>query len=60
MPVGVSMFPHEIFRCSRRWAERRFRQLIHWRDFDRGGHFAALERPQVFVDELRDCFRQLR
>ena len=45
VPTGVSLFPKEIFRCSRRWAEQRFKNLIHWREFDRGGHFAALERP---------------
>ena len=60
VPTGISMFPKEIFRTSRRWAERRFTDLVHWREHDRGGHFAAFERPEVFVDELRDCFRALR
>lgn len=60
VPTGISMFPKEIFRTSRRWAERRFTDLVHWREHDRGGHFAAFERPDVFVDELRDCFRRLR
>ncbi|RLQ23231.1 alpha/beta fold hydrolase [Seongchinamella sediminis] len=60
MPVGCSIFPCEIFRCSRRWAEKRFSQLIHWNELDQGGHFAAFEQPEVFVQELRNCFRQLR
>ena len=60
LPTGISMFPKEIFRTSRRWAERRFTNLVHWREHDRGGHFAAFEQPDVFVDELRDCFRGLR
>lgn len=60
VPTGISMFPKEIFRTSRRWAERRFTNLVHWREHDRGGHFAAFEQPGVFVDELRDCFRELR
>ncbi len=60
LPVGISQFPKEIFRCSRRWAEARFKNLIHFRAFDKGGHFAALERPEVLVDEIRSCFRQLR
>ena len=47
-------------RTSRRWAEQRFRQLIHWSEPECGGHFAALEQPELFVRELRDCFRQLR
>ena len=60
MPVGCSIFPKEIFRTSRRWAERRFSNLIYWNELDRGGHFAALEQPQLFLAELRDCFRNLR
>ena len=60
LPTGVSIYPKEIFRASRRWAERHYRNLIHWNELDRGGHFAALERPQVFVDEVRACFRTQR
>jgi pimeloyl-ACP methyl ester carboxylesterase len=60
MPVGASIFPKEIFRCSRRWAEKRYSNIIHWNQLDKGGHFAAFEQPAVFVDELRNCFAQLR
>jgi epoxide hydrolase len=60
IPVGCSIFPKEIFRCSRRWAEKRFGNLVHWNELDKGGHFAAFERPEVFVDEVRGCFRSLR
>lgn len=60
IPVGCSIFPKEIFRCSRRWAEQRFSRLVHWRELDRGGHFAAFEQPALFVDELRACFGSLR
>jgi pimeloyl-ACP methyl ester carboxylesterase len=60
MPVGCSIFPKEIFRCSRRWAQKRFTNLIHWNELERGGHFAAMEQPGVFVDEVRTCFRGLR
>ncbi len=60
MPTGCSIFPQEIFRCSRRWAEKRFTNLVHWNELERGGHFAALEQPEIFVTEVRDCFRQLR
>jgi len=59
-PTGISLFPKEIFRSSRRWAEQRFRHIVHWREFDRGGHFAALERPEVLVEEIRTTFRPLR
>ena len=60
MPTGASIFPHEIFRTSRRWAEKRFSNLIYFNELDQGGHFASLEQPEVFVREIRDCFRVLR
>jgi pimeloyl-ACP methyl ester carboxylesterase len=59
-PVGCSLFPAEILRTSRRWAERRFSNLIYWNEPPRGGHFAAFEQPELFVEELRNCFRPLR
>ena len=60
IPVGCSIFPKEIFRCSRRWAQKRFTNLFHWNELERGGHFAALEQPELFLGELRTCFRALR
>jgi pimeloyl-ACP methyl ester carboxylesterase len=60
IPTGCSIYPKEIFRCSRRWAEKKFTKLVHWNELDRGGHFAAFERPEVFVDEVRACFRHVR
>ena len=60
IPVGCSIFPKEIFRCSRRWAQKRYSNLIHWNELERGGHFAAIEQPEIFMQEVRDCFRQLR
>jgi pimeloyl-ACP methyl ester carboxylesterase len=60
IPVGCSIFPKEIFRCSRRWAEKRFEKLVHWNDLDKGGHFAAFEQPATFVNEVRTCFRRMR
>ncbi|WP_449472874.1 hypothetical protein [Sphingobium chungangianum] len=56
IPVGVSIFAHEIFRPSRRWAERSYPRLIHWNELDAGGHFAAFEQPALFAEELRTCF----
>jgi pimeloyl-ACP methyl ester carboxylesterase len=60
MPVGCSIFPREIFRTSRRWAEKRFTNLVHWNELDKGGHFAALEQPGTFLNEVRTAFRSLR
>lgn len=59
IPSGYSMFPHEIMRASRRWAESRFTNLVYWNSVERGGHFAAMERPALFVDEVRACFREM-
>ncbi len=60
VPVGCSIFPKEIFRTSKRWAEKAFGELLHFNTLDKGGHFAAFEQPETFVDEVRTCFRSLR
>ena len=60
VPTGCSIFPKEIFQCSRRWAEKKFTNLVHWNELDAGGHFAAFEKPEVYVDEVRTCFRHVR
>jgi pimeloyl-ACP methyl ester carboxylesterase len=60
VPTAVSVFPKEIFRPSRRWAERRYVNIVHWEEPDRGGHFAAFEQPALFVDQVRKAFRGLR
>lgn len=59
-PTGISMFPGEQLRLSRRWAEARFAKLVHFGELDRGGHFAAMEQPDLLVEELRSTFRSLR
>jgi pimeloyl-ACP methyl ester carboxylesterase len=60
VPTGCSLFPKEILRLSRRWAEQRFTDLRYWHEVDRGGHFAALEQPDLFVNEVRSFFRLVR
>ena len=59
-PTGISMFPGEQLRLSRRWAERRFARLVHFNELDAGGHFAAMEQPETFVEEVMRTFRSLR
>ncbi|AYO95585.1 epoxide hydrolase family protein [Xanthomonas axonopodis] len=59
-PTGISMFPGEQVRISRRWAERRFADLRFFAEAERGGHFVAMENPPAFVDHLRDTFQSLR
>ena len=60
VPSGVSIFPKEIFKASRRWAETRFKDLRYYNVLDKGGHFAAFEQPEAFVQEVRACFRAIR
>ena len=60
VPVGCSQFPKEVYRASRRWAEKRFPDLRWWNELDKGGHFPAFEQPQIFVDEVRSFFRRVR
>ena len=60
IPVGVSVFPDELYTVSRRWAEQAYPKLIHYNKLDKGGHFAAWEQPKIFCDEVRATFRSLR
>lgn len=60
LPVGVSVFPKELFKPSKRWAKRNYLDLIHWNELDKGGHFAAFEQPEAFTTEVQKCFRALR
>ncbi|MCP3802840.1 epoxide hydrolase [Allokutzneria sp. A3M-2-11 16] len=60
VPVGAAIFPGEMLRPSRRWAERRFTDIRQWSEMPRGGHFGAFEQPELFVDDVRSFFRLLR
>ncbi|GGV67011.1 hydrolase [Streptomyces griseoloalbus] len=60
VPAGFSIFPGEAVQASRRWIERRYTDVLHYRRLDRGGHFAALEQPSVLTEEIRTTFRSLR
>jgi epoxide hydrolase len=60
VPVGCSVFPKDIVRPSRRWAEKQYPDLRYWNEPAKGGHFAAFEQPAIFVDEVRAAFRSFR
>ena len=60
IPVGVTVFPDELYPAPRTWAEKAYPKLIHFNVVDEGGHFAAWEQPQVFSEEMRATFRSLR
>ena len=57
----MTVFPDEIYRAPRSWAERAYRNLIYFNEVDKGGHFAAWEQPDAFLGrELRAAFRPMR
>jgi pimeloyl-ACP methyl ester carboxylesterase len=60
LPVAVTVFPRDIPRPPRSWIEDTYTDLIHYAEADRGGHFAALEQPDVLVAEIRTGLRSLR
>jgi epoxide hydrolase len=57
VPAGCSVFPKEVPRPSRRWAQRRFTNIVYWNQPGRGGHFAAWEQPGLFTAEVRAAAR---
>ena len=60
VPAAVSIFPEEIYQGPRSWSERAYKNLLHFNELPRGGHFAAWEQPQLLSEELRASFRSLR
>jgi pimeloyl-ACP methyl ester carboxylesterase len=60
LPVGITVFPEEVYRPPETWARRAYRNLTYFHAVDKGGHFAAWEQPALFATELRSAFRSLR
>lgn len=58
-PVGLTIMPGEYVRRSRRWAQRRYPNLVHFNEAQRGGHFALLEQPDLLVADIRATFSSL-
>jgi pimeloyl-ACP methyl ester carboxylesterase len=59
VPTGVAAFPKEVLPAPRRWCEPAY-NITHWSDMPRGGHFAAFEQPELFVDDVRAFFATVR
>ena len=59
VPTGVAIFPKDLSRPPREWAER-FYNVRHWTEMPRGGHFAASEQPDLLAEDLRTFFRHFR
>jgi len=60
VPVGVTVFPDDVYRPPETWARRAYPTLAYFHEVGKGGHFAAWEQPQLFSEEIRAAFRQLR
>jgi len=60
VPLGVAVFPADPFPAIRRFAERHNPDIVHWTELDRGGHFAAMEEPDLLVADVRAFFRRVR
>jgi epoxide hydrolase len=60
VPTGVAVFPKEIVPPVRRWMAESYPNIRHWSEMPKGGHFAAFEQPELFVQEVRSFFRTLR
>jgi microsomal epoxide hydrolase len=58
-PIGVAVFPRDLTLPIRRFAEPTHK-VVHWSEFDRGGHFAAMEVPELLIADVRTFFRQFR
>ncbi len=60
VPVGVTVFPDDVYRPPQTWARRAYPTLTYFHEVDKGGHFAAWEQPDLFSAEIRAAFRSLR
>jgi pimeloyl-ACP methyl ester carboxylesterase len=60
LPVGFTTFPGELWRAPRTWLEKSYPNVTYFNEVDKGGHFAAWEEPQLFAEEVRAAFRELR
>jgi pimeloyl-ACP methyl ester carboxylesterase len=59
VPTGVARYPKEVLRWPRSWVEEQY-NVTRWVTMPRGGHFAAMEQPELFTDDLQEFFRTVR
>ncbi|MBB4482289.1 epoxide hydrolase family protein [Rhizobium etli] len=60
IPVGITVFPKEIYKAPESWSRQAYPSLVYYHQVERGGHFAAWEQPQLFAQELRAAFKSVR
>jgi pimeloyl-ACP methyl ester carboxylesterase len=56
----LNAYPDEIYTAPKSWAEKAYPKLVHYKKMPKGGHFAAWEQPESFVEEMRASFKTLR
>jgi len=54
VPSAITIYPGDVERCPRPWAQQRYRRIVHWGTPERGGHFPSMEVPDRFVEDLRE------
>jgi len=59
IPTGCALYPGDVRRIPRAWAERAY-EIVQWREMPAGGHFPSVEVPELFVEDLRAFFRRFR
>jgi pimeloyl-ACP methyl ester carboxylesterase len=60
VPVGVTVFPGEVYKPPKRWLSKAYPQLVYYNQVSKGGHFAAWEEPELFSEEIRAAFKTIR
>jgi pimeloyl-ACP methyl ester carboxylesterase len=60
IPTGFAVYPREVVPPVRKWVDSLYRNVVHWKEQPRGGHFAAFEVPDLFVDDIREWARLSR
>jgi pimeloyl-ACP methyl ester carboxylesterase len=59
VPAGFALFPKDLSHPPREWAQRFF-NVQRWTEMPKGGHFAAMEEPELLAEDIRAFFRPLR
>jgi pimeloyl-ACP methyl ester carboxylesterase len=60
VPAALSVFPNELYKAPRSWAEKAYPNLIYFNEVEAGNHFAAWQEPDIFTSEVRAAFKSLR
>ena len=59
VPAGLAMFPHDFVVCPEYQARDRFTDIVQLTDMSEGGHFPALEQPEILANDLKSFVRKL-